>query len=137
MNNINGKGTNRLIKEGIAKLVTCPNDIIEELEKSKEISEKTKLKQNNKNMLSIIQIKKYKIKKQKRYKKQINIPEVIKEKEYQEIYKIILKNPNNIDIIYEKSKNSIGEINQILLMLEIEGYIKKTAGGYECIQKKN
>ena len=51
--------------------------------------------------------------------------------------KIILKNPNNIDIIYKKSKNSIGEINQILLMLEIEGYIKKTAGGYECIQKKN
>lgn len=137
MNNINGKGTNRLIKEGIAELVTCPNDIIEELEKSKEISEKTKLKQNNKNMLSIIQIKKYKIKKQKRYKKQINIPEGIKEKEYREIYKIILNNPNNIDIIYEKSKNSIGEINQILLMLEIEGYIKKTAGGYKCIQKKN
>ncbi len=92
------------------------------------------MKQKNKNMLSIIQIKKYKIKKQKRYKKQINIPEVIKEKEYQEIYKIILKNPNNIDIIYKKSKNSIGEINQILLMLEIEGYIKKTAGGYECTQ---
>ena len=85
-------------------------------------------------MLSIIQIKKYKIKKQKRYKKQINIHEGIKEKKYQEIYKIILKNPNNIDIIYEKSANSIGEINQILLMLEIEGYIKKTAGGYECTQ---
>ena len=90
---------------------------------------------NNRNML--VSIKKFKIEKAKRYKKQINIPEGIKEKEYQEIYKIILKNPKNIDSIYKKSKNTTGKTNQILLILEKERYIKKTAGGYICTEKKN
>ena len=168
LNNINGKGTNRLIKEGTAKLVTTPEDIIKELRKTikkykiilnknpfnckyynkitnsvkKKIKVnlqiKNKRKKHNENYKSIlVSIKKFKIEKAKRYKRQINIPKGIKEKEYQEIYKIILKNPKNIDIIYKKSINTVGEINQILLMLEIEGYIKKTAGGYVCTQKKN
>ena len=168
LNNINGKGTNRLIKEGTAKLVTTPEDIIKELRKTikkykiilnknpfnckyyskntNNVKKKAKdnlliknqtKKQNKNNRNMLVSIKKFKIEKAKRYKKQINIPEGIKEKEYQEIYKIILKNPKNIDSIYKKSKNTTGKTNQILLILEIEGYIKKTAGGYICTEKKN
>ena len=168
LNNINGKGTNRLIKEGTAKLVTTPEDIIKELRKTikkykiilnknssnckyyskntnnvkkkakdnLQIKNQTK-KQNKNNRNMLVSIKKFKIEKAKRYKKQINIPEGIREKEYQEIYKIILKNPKNIDSIYKKSKNTTGKTNQILLILEIEGYIKKTVGGYICTEKKN
>ena len=56
----------------------------------------------------------------------------LKNKEYEDIYKLINEKPISINEIYIKSKESIGKINNILFMLEVEGYIKKEAGGYVC-----
>lgn len=142
-----GIGTNKLIKEGIAQLVTKPEDILNELEKIEEYR-KTKNKEKetiNKEKNTITkhkdkqlkkQYKKIKLSKKQhncRYTQENSVIKTIKNKEYKEIYKIILKKETSIDEIYKQSTKNIGEINEILLMLEIEGYIRKTAGGYKCI----
>lgn len=159
--NRSGIGTNRLIKEGVAKLVTNTVDIINDLEKIKEYREKkikekiiqknstNKIQKNNTSTSKINKIteskteikeikkkhKKIKLlksKQNKRYKKENLTIKSIKNKEQKEIYKIILEKESNIDEIYKKTSKDIGKINEILLILEIEGYIRKTAGGYKC-----
>lgn len=110
-----GVGTNKLIKEG-AKIVTQTKDIIKEFPflKYKEIPKEQQHKeQDNKNT---------KLKHKK-----------ICDKKYQEVYDIITEKPITADEIYVKVNKSISEINNILLMLEINGNIKKVEGGYECI----
>ena len=107
-----GIGTNNLIKQG-AKIVTATKDIIDEFPfiEYKEI-----------------QKKQFKIKKEKnKYRK------ICRNKQHNEIYKLITENPITLNEIYKKSNKSISEINSILLILEIEGYIEKTVGGYICI----
>ena len=151
-----GIGTNRLIKEGIAQLVTNSEDILNELEKIEKYrktknKEKEKLKSirkipnknkekdiipNYQNEQNIHKHKKIKLSKKQcknRYIQESSITKTIKNKEYKKIYKIILKKETSLDEIYKQSTKNIGEINEILLMLEIEGYIRKTAGGYKCI----
>lgn len=106
---IHGVGTNKLIKQG-ATLVTSTREIIEEFEFLK-------------------------------YKKIDNIEEQDKEdnkkklenKEYQKIYGFIENGVANINELCKRSGKSIKEINNILLMLEIEGYITKSVGGYKCV----
>lgn len=135
-----GIGTNRLIKEGIAQLVTNSEDILNELEKIEKYR-KTKNKEkdiipNYQNEQNIHKHKKIKLSKKQcknRYIQESSITKTIKNKEYKKIYKIILKKETSLDEIYKQSTKNIGEINEILLMLEIEGYIRKTAGGYKCI----
>lgn len=56
-----------------------------------------------------------------------------KKKEYKEIYQLISKGINHLDEIYKNTNNNIGEVNHILLKMELEGYIKKVTGGYQCI----
>lgn len=70
--------------------------------------------------------------------KEQNISEIrevkkLPDKQYREIYQLISGKVISLNEIYQKSSKSVGEINQILLMLELDGYIRKTAGGYECI----
>lgn len=70
--------------------------------------------------------------------KEQNISEIrevkkLPDKQYREIYQLINGEETSLNEIYQKSSKSVGEINQILLMLELDGYIRKTAGGYECI----
>ena len=55
------------------------------------------------------------------------------DKRYCEIFNLILEKPLSLDEIYKKSSKSVGEINHILLMLELDGYIRKTSEGYVCI----
>ena len=100
-----GIGTNQLIRKG-AILVTSTEEIVKEFE--------------------FLTYKKIKKKKEK-------IVSKVVPKEYREIYNLIRKEKMGMDEIYEKSKKNIQEINQIILMLEVEGYIKKIAGGYQCI----
>ena len=102
---IHGKGTNRLIKNG-AKIVTNVKDIISQFPfiEYREIP-KTKEK----------------------CKKECIHPKC------KEIYKIITEQPISLNEIYKKSNKSISEINNILLILELEGHIKKVVGGYKCI----
>ena len=113
---LHGVGTNRLIKKG-AKVVTTAEDIINEFSfltyKSMPKSKLRNLKKEPKF----------------RRKKCTN-------KRYNEIYKFIKEKPISLEEIYQKSNKDVSEINQILLILELEGYIKKKVGGYECILEK-
>ena len=61
------------------------------------------------------------------------IHEEIKNSDYKEIYKIIGNKTCGINEIIRKTNKTIGEINKTLLLMEIEGYIQKTEGGYKCI----
>lgn len=103
INNYLGVGTNRLIAQKDAKLVTKSSEIIEEFNFLKYDEEKV----NN------LEAKK---------------PEV--KKEYQEVFGLIEQVPIRKEEICYKTKKKIQEIDNILLMLELDGYIKKVAGGY-------
>ena len=96
-----GIGTNRQIKNG-AKLVTTPQEIIDELQIKVE---------GIKNIEKEIEI--------------INIPE-----EYMSVYKYITEKPINIDEICKKTKMEISKVNYILTMMELESYIKQLPGKF-------
>lgn len=96
-----GIGTNRQIKNG-AKLVTTPEEIIEELNiKTEKIESREK----------VIEI--------------TNVPE-----EYLPVYKHISEKPINVDELCKKTKLEISNVNFILTMLELEGYIEQLPGKY-------
>ena len=109
VNNKYGVGTNRLIQNG-AKIITNIEDIIKEFP-----------------FLSYKKMTKAKTKEIQKVKK------VCKNKEYEKIYQLITEEIISLNEIYEKSNDNLTKINNILLMLELEGYIKKVAGGYTCI----
>ncbi len=111
-----GVGTNRLIKKG-AKVITTAKDII---------SEFPFLTYKNPPKKKIENFQQKPIFKRKK----------CTNKNYNEIYKFITQKPISLEEIYQKSNKNIAEINQILLILELEGYIKKKVGGYECILEK-
>ena len=104
---IHGVGTNKLIKQG-AKIVAETKDIIEEFPF-------LKYKENYKNL--------HKTQNKANSSKGI----------YEKIYDLITEKPITLNEIYKFTNKSISEINNILLMLELEGYIKKIVGGYVCI----
>lgn len=112
INDKHGVGTNRLIQEG-AKIVTCTEDIVKEFS---FLSYKIPPKENE-------------MKVQKRRK-------ICKNREYHQIYQLITECPISLNEICQSSNKSVADINNILLMLELDGYIKKVAGGYVCILDK-
>ena len=77
--------------------------------------------------------KKRNIKKKSKLEKQRKI---CRNKEYNQIYQFITEYPISLNQIYYKSNKDIAQINNILLMLELEGYIEKVVGGYVCILDK-
>jgi len=89
----NSKGTNKLIKEG-AKLVTCVEDILEELNLSHLLQEapKTKIKPEN--------------------------------KEEEIILSILSLQPMHIDEIIKLSKLSTSIVNSTLIILEIKNAVR-------------
>ena len=149
---VNGVGTNRLLQEG-ATLVTSTEDIINNLGTTQyksiklikikgniQILENEKDKINDKNtidkkMNSNINKKTIEEKDKNTYSKKIQneIHGKIKNSDYKEIYKIIENKTCGVNEIIRKTNKTIGEINQTLLLMEIEGYIQKTEGGYKCI----
>ncbi len=110
VNNLHGVGTNRLIQKG-AKMITNTEQIIKEFPfltyKMPPSNEKIPINRK-----------------------------VCKNKEYHEVYQIITEKPISISEIYQKAHKTMGEINTILLKLELEGLIQKVAGGYQCILEK-
>lgn len=104
-----GIGTNRLIKKG-ASLITSTKDIIESFD--------------------FLEYKEELIKEHKNKNEEKREP---KEEKYKKIYRLINKGENTPIKIAEKIGSSIKAINNILIMLEIEGYIKKEKGEYTCI----
>lgn len=100
-----GVGTNRLIQNG-AILVTNIKDIIKEYSYLKY--DKNKVKNDI-------------------------IKKTLPDEKYIDIYNIIMKSHGSLNEIYQKSDKNVGEINHILLILELDGYIQKVSGGYKCI----
>ena len=132
LENKNGIGTNNLIKKGIAKLVTSSEDIL----KTIEVIESEK-KSESKNSWKIkLKLYKNNISEKKIYikiNKKIQKLKELESKNYKEIYELIYNKINTADEICKYTNKEIKEINEKLLMMEIEGFIKKTAGGYKCI----
>ena len=142
---IHGVGTNRLIRNG-AILVTSPRDIIEEFDflEYKELKinktnsiNKSKRKNNRQNKKRNVDDKDKKSK-DKEIKTQScnNTEKILKKKvkkEYQVIYDLIFDGINSIDELCKKTGLKVKDINNMLFMLEIEGNIIKTSGGYKCI----
>lgn len=105
-----GVGTNNLIKKG-ATLVTSTKEIIQKFDFL-----------NYKSMNKIQEPKK------KQY-----CNRSFKCKKEKEVYLLIKDGIKEVNEIAKKSKISISETTNILLMLELEGVIEKVAGGYKCI----
>lgn len=102
LDNPKSVGTNNLIKE-FAQIVTTPEDILLHY----GLIEKT-----NENLDDINHINKID-----------NVP-----KEYIDIYTLITKKPIDINEIAKKSKLDLKSVMSKLIMLELEGKIKKIAG---------
>ena len=157
----NGVGTNRLIREG-AILVTTVKDIISEFSeiKYKEIKrmqQRTKQKESKTQKNDIVNNNKLNIQEKleevkqnqneltyKEKRKNITNKTIIDEtkkiiskkscnnEEYDEVYKFINEIPITIEELTLKTNKQINEIYNILFMLEIEEYIEKVEGGYIC-----
>ncbi len=116
-----GVGTNNLIKKG-AILITSTKDIVNNFEYLRYIELK------NASMVNIDKNIKNKIQEQKT-NLQIHLTDNIQK----QVYKLIRNGNKEVNEIAKKSNKSISEITNALLMLELEGAIKKIAGGYKCI----
>ena len=118
-----GVGTNNLIKKG-AILITSTKEIIDNFKSLKYIDFKkastTNIDKMNKN-----EIQKQKINK--------TLEMRLTNKTEKEVYMLIRNGNKEVNEIAKKSNKSINEITNALLMLELEGAIKKIAGGYKCI----
>ena len=112
LDSTHGVGTNYMIQQG-AKLVTKPQEILEKLgieDKEIEINKKEKNKIQN-NWI------------EDKIKNELG-------KEYYKIYKAIKNNPMTANELKRELKIQISEINAMLTMLELEGYITKMPGSY-------
>ena len=148
--NSHGTGTNRLLKNG-AILVTDTEDILQEIPSLKKLQKKLNTIQRIN--LSSLDVD-YEI--FENLKKTINSPKSIKSFAYNEpnnpfdisskkvlknkklayIYDLTSTEPISINEICKKTSKPISEISKDLFTLELEGYIKKVAGGYVCILNK-
>ena len=123
-------------------------DIIEEFDfleykelKINKTNSRNKLKRKN-NRQNNKQNVDDKYKKSKNKEKEIktqscnNTEKIFKKKvktEYQEVYDLIFDGINSMDELYKKTGLKVKDINNMLFMLELEGNIIKTSGGYKCI----
>ncbi len=139
---LHGVGTNRLIRTG-AILVTCVEDIFAILDSEHNdlysmlptidryninayinTSPDDKFLDNHvRNFDSLKPLKAYNLLNKK----------TLKNNEYQFVYDLISDIPISINEICKKTNKSISDISNALFFLELEGYIKKVAGGYVCI----
>lgn len=117
---INGVGTNKLIRKG-AILVTSTKEIIDEFS-FLDYNETQNAKRTKKRVYEKI-----------KNKIERNADKTIVKEEYKEIYELIENGITSINDIYRKSNKSIGEVNKIIFMLEVEEYIQKKEGGYVCV----
>ena len=106
INNIQSRGTNKLIRDG-ARILLGVDDIIESLN-YKYSMDRIDTKQLIKNDLSELETK---------------------------IFNVIKKNPINIDLIINKTGLKAAELNPILTALEIKGYISQMPGKIFTVAK--
>lgn len=117
IDNPHGIGTNRLLKKG-ATLVTNTPDILDKL----KLSNYTEIYKNLKNSdnYNVINTKK-------------SISPVFSNPKQTKLFKLINSNPVTPNDLARKTNYMINEIQNILFILEMDGYIKKVPGGYVCI----
>ena len=161
-----GVGTNRLIKTG-ATLVTCVEDIFDELYSSKNLNssnfdssiiDSSIMNSEYNDLYSMLPtIDRYNInayietlQDDKSFNNLMNASnslkplkscsflnkKTLKNKKHQFVYDLISNNPISINEICKKTNKSISVVSNSLFLLELEGYIKKVAGGYVCILDK-
>ena len=144
IDDLHGVGTNRLIREG-AILVTCTSDILCEFDQFKNFVDSNIINNlntfNNSNTLdNLIDLKKKNHKLDSFSKVTLRIKENQKKKlkntKFQDVYNLVNDSPISINTICKETSKSISEVSNILFMLELDGYIKKVAGGYICIFDK-
>lgn len=129
---IHGVGTNRLIKEG-AILVTCTNDILKEFDCFSSINfddevapyrEDAFIKNNsslpNLKLASALELEPV-----------LGLDSKLNSK-YEYVYKFISDTPISINELCKKTNKTINIILNDLFMLEMNGFIRKVAGGYIC-----
>lgn len=118
-----GVGTNNLIKKG-AILVTSTRDIINNFKFLRYIElENASMVNTDKNIKNKIQ--------EQKINKTLEVR--LTNKIEKEVYMLIKNGNKEVNEIAKKSNKSISEITNALLMLELDGAIKKIAGGYKCI----
>ena len=150
-----GTGTNRLLKSG-AILVTETDDILQELKPLKKFRKKLKsierlnlegldanceifsncaphVTYNNldslvKNFANNLDVK-------NKDNDSLNIlkRKKLKNPSFKYIYDLISTEPISINELCKITSKSVSEISNVLFSLELDGYIKKVAGGYICI----
>jgi DNA processing protein len=98
-----GRGTNKLIKEGRAKLVEDISDVVEELRYKLRPILKDQPKPQTKIQLSIFE---------------------------QKIFDVLSDDPIHVDVLSEKCKMSTSDILVQLLGLELKGVVKQLPGKY-------
>jgi len=104
-----GIGTNNFIREG-AILTTSPNDIFCEYDFLEKFIDKTQEIPSTK------------------------VSNVFVPDEYKLIYNLIEKEAISVDFISKKLNLNINEVNSVLLMMELNGYVKKLPGNlYEAV----
>lgn len=104
-----GIGTNKLLQNG-AMLITKPSQI------QKDFISKGHNQHSHQNSSKEFSSK------QISFSLESKIPQ-----QYQEVYRLLEKEPIHINEITKKSQYSISELNGILTMMEIEGYIQRLA----------
>lgn len=118
-----GVGTNNLIKKG-AILITSTRDIINNFKFLRYIElENASMVNTDKNIKNKIQ--------EQKINKTLEVR--LTNKIEKEVYMLIKNGNKEVNEIAKKSNKSISEITNALLMLELDGAIKKIAGGYKCI----
>lgn len=160
--NLHGIGTNILLRNG-AIAVTCVEDIFQEIKSLKKYIKKLKdiqtidlssldnscnLFQNFSNSdayVSELEIDNFDVnstllstissvnnKKNPNFlpKKKLN------NSKFEDIYALISTEPISINQICKITSKSVAEVYSSLFSLELEGYIKRVAGGYICILDK-
>lgn len=139
IDDLHGVGTNRMIREG-AILVTCVSDILYEFEELNSLLDSNIIdsfrssydldifdNSKNQNDKKLSSITNFTSQTKKNQKKQLKDPK------FQYVYSLINDSPVSINTICKKTSKTISEISNVLFMLELDGYIKKVAGGYICI----
>ena len=151
--NTHGIGTNKLLKSG-AILVTSSEDILQEcicpkkLKLLKNLEHIQTIDLSHMNTLntsftncdpsitysSIIQpYNSVDLKNTLSYNPLLSNKKPLKNKDFASIYELIQTEPISINTICKKTSKPIAEVSQALFSLELDGFIKKVAGGYICI----
>ena len=127
-----GIGTNRLLKNG-AIPITNTSDILDKLKlsKYKEIYKDLNANKNTHNTINTLNTNDADNSINK-----VNATNALNfnfsDKKQSKIFKLIKKTPVTPNDLARRTKLSINEIQSILFILEMDGYIKKVQGGYIC-----